>query len=304
MTNKIDIDRNAHVAKLRALGVAITPPMITGTIELYKPLHAGASTANVQITRDVRYGDDARHRMDVFVPSGARPGSLPVLMFVHGGGFVGGDKSTPDSPFYDNVGLWAARNGFIGVTMTYRLAPTHRWPSGSDDVGRAVKHLRTTIAAQGGDPDKLFLMGQSAGAVHVAGYVANEQSPSRDGWHLAGAALISGLFDTGTMERNQLFDAYFGPDPAAYPDRPFLGKLASTEVPLFVVIGDFEPPDFLRQSVALLDAYFKHHKRLPRFVQLVGNNHLSTIMQINTDDTALAAPLLQFMRSIATPPAN
>lgn len=304
MTNKTHSDRAALAAKLRALGAAINPPMIAGTIELYKKLHAGASTANVQITRDVRYGDDARHRMDLFVPAGAEPESLPVLMFVHGGGFVGGDKSVPDSPFYDNVGLWAARNGFIGVTMTYRLAPTYRWPSGSDDVGRAVGHLRTTIAAQGGKPDKLFLMGQSAGAVHVAGYVANEQSPSRDGWHLAGAALISGLFDTQTMERNPLFEAYFGSDPAGYPDRPFLAKLARTDVPLFVAVGDFEPQDFLRQSVALLDAYFTHHKRLPRFVQLADNNHLSPVMQINTDDTALTAPLLEFMRSIATPTTN
>ena len=307
MNNTTDHERSAFVAKLRALGTAISPALINGTIELYKPLHAGASSANVQITRDIRYGDDARHRLDLFVPAGAKAGLLPVLMFVHGGGFVGGDKSTPDSPFYDNVGLWAARNGCIGVTMTYRLAPAHRWPSGSDDVGRAVNHLRSSLAAHGGDANKIFIMGQSAGAVHVAGYIANqqssEQSTSRDGWRPAGAALISGLFDTHTMEKDARFEAYFGRDPAAYADRPFLTQLVRTEVPLFVAIGEFEPVDFLRQSVALLDAYFAQHQRLPRYVQLAGNNHLSTILQLNTADTTLAAPLLEFMRSIAIAPA-
>ena len=61
----------------------------------------------------------------------ARAASRPVLVFVHGGGFTGGNKSTPGSPFYDNVPLWAARNGLVGVNITYRLAPQHPWPAGA-----------------------------------------------------------------------------------------------------------------------------------------------------------------------------
>jgi triacylglycerol lipase len=295
-TSDSNVERAAFIEKLRALGTAISPPLINGTIALYKPLHAGASTTNVQITRDVRYGDAERHRLDLFVPAGAR--NLPVLVYVHGGGFVGGDKTTPDSPFYDNVGLWAARHGFIGVTMTYRLAPEHRWPSGSDDVGRAMGHLRKILAEHGGDAAKVFVMGQSAGAVHVAGYLANEHSPSRDGWSPAGAVLVSGLFDTHTMEKNALFEAYFGRDPAKYADRPFLASLARTQVPLMMVLAEFDPPDFLRQSVALLDAYLRQHNRLPRFVHLFGHNHLSTILHLNTPDQALAVPLLDFTNSV------
>ena len=44
-------------------------------------------------------------------------------MFVHGGGFVAGDKHTPGTPRYELVGAWAARHGWVGVTMTHRLAP-------------------------------------------------------------------------------------------------------------------------------------------------------------------------------------
>lgn len=300
-TSPRNAERAAFVEKLRALGTAVNLPMIGGTTELYKPLHAGAAAADVKIVRDERYGEADRHRLDLFVPAGAR--DLPVLVFVHGGGFVSGDKSMPGSPFYDNVGLWAARNGFIGVTMTYRLAPDHRWPSGSDDVSQALGHLRRTIAAHGGDASKLFVMGQSAGAVHVAGYIANEQAPSRDGWSPAGAILVSGLFDTHTMDKNPLFEAYFGTDPVQYADRPFLVNLARTEVPLMVVLAELDPPDFLRQSVALLDAYLRQHNRLPHFVYMLGHNHLSTVLHLNTTEETLAVPLLAFTDSILAPAA-
>lgn len=289
--------RADFVRRLHALGTAVSPTLVNGTIELYKPLHAGTTTQGVKITRDVRYGEAERHRLDVFVPETAAE-NLPVLVYVHGGGFVTGDKSSPDSPFYDNVGLWAARNGCIGVTLTYRLAPEFRWPSGSDDVGRAVKHLHETIAAQGGDPNRIFIMGQSAGAVHVAGYLANQhsgQASASSAFKPAGAILVSGLFDTHTMEKNPFFEAYFGRDPAMYADRPFLASLARTKVPLLVIVAEFDPPDFLRQHVALLDAYLREHNELPRCHQFGGHNHLSTVLHLNTSDETLAVALREFM---------
>ena len=76
----------------------------------------------VKIERDVKYGAADRNLLDVFTP--ATDSSVrPVLIFVHGGAFVGGNKRGPGSPFYDNIMLWAVKNGFVGVNMTYRLAP-------------------------------------------------------------------------------------------------------------------------------------------------------------------------------------
>jgi acetyl esterase/lipase len=283
------------LARLQSLGKAITPDMINGTIGLYAPLHAQAPAPDLKITRDLRYGDAERHRLDIYAPqqSGEK---RPVLVFVHGGGFVGGDKQTPNSPFFENVGRWAVRNEFLGVALTYRLAPAHRWPCGSDDVASAVAYLRKHVGEYGGDADKIFLMGQSAGAVHVAGYIAREQSPSKDGWRPAGAILISGLYDTPTMERNPLFNAYFS-DPAVATEKPFLDALARTDVALLSVIAELDPVDFIRQFNKLNEAYLAHHQRLPRIVQMQGHNHLSTVMHINTDDESLAIPLFDFMRS-------
>jgi acetyl esterase/lipase len=282
-------------AKIRALGTEVNPHTIGATIALCMPLHTGISDAGLQTTRDVPYGPHERHRLDVFAAEGGGS-ALPVLLFVHGGGFVAGNKSNPGSPFYDNVGRWAARNGMLGVTMTYRLAPEHRWPSGSEDVGRAVQWLRSNVAAHGGDPGRIFVMGQSAGAVHVAGYVAREHSSDGDEWRPAGAILVSGLYDTRSMEKNSLFQAYFGSDAESAARVSFLDALSRTMVPLFVVLAEYDPRDFQRQAVELNGAYVGQHQHWPRFLQLAGHNHLSTIFGLNAPGDRLGPEILTFAR--------
>jgi acetyl esterase/lipase len=86
-----------------------------------------------------------RQRLDVHT-SGAPVGEpAPVVLFVHGGGFAGGDKHVPGTPMYDHIGAWAVRNGWVGVTMTYRLAPEHPWPAGAQDAAAAAGWVRANI---------------------------------------------------------------------------------------------------------------------------------------------------------------
>ncbi len=286
--------------KLRTIGTAISPETITGTAALVAPLHARVPSESVRITRDHRYGPADRNRLDLFESKTAAAGPLPILLFVHGGGFVMGDKTAPNSPFYDNVGLWAAAHGMIGVTMTYRLAPQNPWPAGSEDVSLAVKWLRENIAAHGGDLNRIFVMGQSAGAVHVAGYVAREFGETagrapREGWKPAGAILVSGLYDTDTMEREARFRAYFGEDDAKLENASFLGALASTAVPVLAIVAELDPPDFQRQFVVLLEARVRQQRPQVRIAQLAGHNHLSTVWQMNTDGDTLGPEILDLI---------
>ena len=74
----------------------------------------------------------------------------------------------------------------VGVTMTYRLAPQHQWPAGAQDVGQAVAWVAQNIGEYGGDPSRVVLAGHSAGATHVAGYLASQRPASRRrGWSTA-----------------------------------------------------------------------------------------------------------------------
>ena len=169
-------------AKLLELGRVIDPPK---TSALYIPLHEKEPYAGVKIERDVKYGAAERNLLDVFMPE-ANSAARPVLIFVHGGGFVRGDKAPPGSPFNDNVMVWAARSGMVGVNINYRLAPKDPWPAGSQDTAAAIAWVRAHIAEHGGDPDRVFIWGHSAGANHVADYISHDEFHPK-GTGLAGA---------------------------------------------------------------------------------------------------------------------
>ena len=151
------------------------------------------------------------------MPETAAASPRPVLIFVHGGAFVGGNKrTTPTSPFYDNIMLWAAKNGFIGVNVTYRLAPQAPWPArrpGSRH--RGAMGPSDKIGERGGDPARIYLMGHSAGAVHVSSYVSHPEFHKVKGGGLAGAIMVSGIYDltaiTAGRDPARLFRHRSGP---------------------------------------------------------------------------------------------
>ena len=90
----MSLDIFAMATEVRALGTEITPAAIEGTAKLYAPEHEREPYQGVKVSRDEAYGADPRHLLDVFAPE-ASSLSRPVLLFVHGGGFVAGDKHRP-----------------------------------------------------------------------------------------------------------------------------------------------------------------------------------------------------------------
>src|SRR6266516_3122526 len=109
--------------EIAAIGDVLGPDQLASRA-VYEGAHAQPPYDGVRVTRDVPYGPAERHRLDVF--AGPDDGARPVVVFVHGGTFVGGDKAIAGSPYHENVGLWACRAGLLGVTMNHRLAPDHR----------------------------------------------------------------------------------------------------------------------------------------------------------------------------------
>jgi len=275
-------------AKLLALGTELSPQMMQGTKEVMASIAAPADPA-VAITRDQFYGPDERHRLDLFRKG--NPSRAPVLVYVHGGGFVMGDKTSPGSPFFDSIGQWAAQQGWIGVTLTYRLAPKHRWPCGPEDMGRAVQWLRENVAGYGGDPDGIFLMGQSAGAAHVAAYI----SRSGSGTGLAGALLISGIYNAVTQPPNQFSTAYYGEDPATLAEANCVPALLATKLPLLFSVSEFDPRDFQSQAAQLTQAWFQQNGRYPAMEYLAGHNHLSPAQSIGSAEDQLARSVAAFV---------
>ena len=232
------------VWKLLEIGRVIDPPK---TAALFAPMQQKEPYQGVKTERDVKYGPADRHLLDVFTPETAAS-ARPVLIFIHGGGFVAGNKRTnPGSPFYDNIMLWAVNNGFVGVNATYRLAPQSPYPAGAEDLAAVVQWVASKIGERGGDPARIFLMGHSAGAVHVANYVSHPEFYKVKGGGLAGAMMVSGIYDL-TRRRSAIAEiAYFGSDPSRYAERSSLQGLLETKIPLMVAAAELDPPRFVEQ---------------------------------------------------------
>jgi len=124
---------------------------------------------SVQVVRNIDYaGDGLRsHRLDIVRGRGEPPSGAPVLLYIHGGAWVVGDKREQGFPLMHEL----ARRGWVAVTINYGLSPKATWPEHVVDCKRALAWVRDHIAEYGGDPRFVAVSGGSAGG-HLAALVA------------------------------------------------------------------------------------------------------------------------------------
>ncbi|MBO0754382.1 MAG: alpha/beta hydrolase [Bradyrhizobiaceae bacterium] len=281
-------------AKVAALGRVVDPE---NTGKIYTPLQEKEPYAGIKVVRDVSYGPHARNVVDIFIPESG-PAGRPVLMFVHGGGYTRGNKRPPGSAFYDNIMVFAARHGMVGVNVEYRLAPEFPWPAGVEDMSAAVRFVNDKIATYGGDPARVFLMGHSAGAGHVAAYVSHPEFHGPKGAGIAGAIFSSGpSYVIRTQEPAQSTLAYFGSDTSRYAEREALPGLVKTEIPFMFSSAELDPPNITEQFEALKDAMCKSARGCARSIVLPRHSHMSEPYAINTADTQFSDLILAFIKT-------
>ena len=116
---------------------------IEKTLEVFTPVLAAAPKSGINITRDVAYGADARHKLDLFRGEGIK--GAPVVVFLHGGAYVRGERNlNPEA--YGNVAMYFARQGMLGVNATYRLAPAAQWPAAAQYPARSpINHVKNAV---------------------------------------------------------------------------------------------------------------------------------------------------------------
>ncbi|HET9232438.1 MAG TPA: alpha/beta hydrolase [Vitreimonas sp.] len=148
------MDRRALLAALPLLA-ACTPSL--GAFDALAPRDAGAR----RVARDVAYGEGPRRRLDVYAPT-QRDGSAPVIVFIYGGSWDSGDKDD-----YEFLGAALASRGFVTVLPDYRLVPEVRFPGFIEDCAAAVRWVSDHVGEHGGDPERIVLVGHSAGAYNA-----------------------------------------------------------------------------------------------------------------------------------------
>lgn len=286
---------NDYARDLRKIGREINPSTLAATRQLVLEMLPRDDARDVKIERDIAYGSHERQRLDVFTPAAGFDVNRPVLVFVHGGGFIAGDKHTPGSPFYSNVGIWAVRNGYNGVTITYRLAPQARFPSGIEDLRAVMDWLEVKGASRGLSSENVFLMGQSAGAAHVASYIAHAGLYAPKPHGVSGLILLSGIYNYEIMPPSPMEPAYLGEDRSVYTSHSSLKGLVDSKIPMMVTLAEFDPPQFERQGLELLMALQAKRKRMPRFVHAIGQNHLSVAMYLGLHGDLVGTQIKSFI---------
>jgi len=283
-------------AAIRAAGPVIDPPAAKA---LYAPLLADMPLGG-EVIRDLAYGSDERHRLDLYLPVGAS-GPAPVVVFLHGGGFIRGDKGDRAA-----VGHYFSRHGVLAILPNYRLGPTHRWPAGAEDVSSVLAWARAHVAAHGGDPDHIVLAGESAGAAHVAAATLVKRFHPAEGLKIAGAYLASGVYNAELelLARRQLGiatpdprnEAYFGTGFADYRAMSTVELVDAAPFPLAISYAELDPVQMQAQAGELFARLVTRHGFAPRIAMIRNHNHLSQVYSINSGDESLAGPLLAFVR--------
>lgn len=281
---------------LESLGRALTPEMIRGTVALMAEMITPGLFSETRVHRDLPYGPHERHVLDLYAADDEGGGApRPVVVYVHGGGFVAGAKSSETTPFFGNVGGWAARAGYVCAAINYRLAPESTWPGGAEDIGRAVSWLVENVSDHGGDPEQIYLVGQSAGAMHVADYVTRPELAGPYGQAVAGAALISCIYDVGRTLDKPMHRAYWGDDRGTWGEKATLDGLVDTSVPLFLAVAEFDDPQFQDHAAQLVATWHARRGEYPPMHLLDGHNHLSTVYGIGSAHDSLGPLLEQFI---------
>lgn len=248
------------------------------------------------VTRDIAYGPHPRNVLDVYVPA-VRASAAPVVIFLHGGAFIDGQKDrTPE--FYSNVCWYFVRHGIVAVNMENRLAPEFKYPSGSEDVGGAVRWARANIERFGGDPRRIFVMGHSAGAAHVGCYAYDRRFHAADGPGIAGLIVLSGRVRAEMLADNpnaKKVEAYYGSDPAALERGSVVSHVRPDSVPTMIGIAEFENPLLDIHCLELAWRLAQAKRRGPRVVWLPGHNHTSSVAHLNTADDTLGSAIRDFI---------
>jgi acetyl esterase/lipase len=195
-------------------------------------LNVLALLGRYRVTTGIAYAPGPRHSLDVYAPIPAH--GSPVVVFFYGGNWQEGDRA-----IYRFVGAALAARGIVTVIPDYRVYPEVRFPAFVEDGARAVRWTHDHVAAFGGDPSRVVLMGHSAGAYIAAMLTYDRQwleevdlDPDRD---IRGLVGLAGPYDFLPL-RDETLKIIFGPTSRLAASQP-INYVESGAPPTFLVTG-------------------------------------------------------------------
>lgn len=191
----------------------------------WQNLSVGEVPENIQLDRDIAYATMDGHelKLDIAYPKDNKT-KIPAIVYIHGGGWVLGDKNPNEAITY-------AKNGFVGIAIQYRLSTVAKFPAAVHDCKAAIRWVRAKAEKYGIDPDKIGVIGESAGG-HLAALLGTSSGDSYldgDRPYRKYSSNVQAVVDNfGPIDLLTLKDtpSPMDPNPAIGPIAGWLGKSA------------------------------------------------------------------------------
>lgn len=170
------------------------------------------------ILENISYGPHERNKMDIMLPSGRNTTKTKILVLIHGGGWIGGDKSDFDVILNrDNLENLKKEFPDIAVfSFNYRLATSeaNQYPAAEQDVKAAMDFIYKNANTYQVNSNATYILGGSAGAHLAALYTVKNPSPQIKGTiGISGAYELKSLYTDGNAEAKQVLEAFLGGTP-------------------------------------------------------------------------------------------
>lgn len=245
--------------------------------------------------------------LDIYAPKNAK--NSPVMIMIHGGGWRNGDKS--NRGFIENKVPFFNENRYIAVSINYRLSPAIKHPAHIEDVAEAVAWIHKNINKYGGDKDKLFVMGHSAGA-HLAALIAVDERRLKvhklNLSAIKGVILLDGAgYDIpNQMKGNEFFSGILGDmyenaftnDEAVQKDAsPLFQIKKGTKIPPFLIFTAGGRKASVGQSENLVKALTKVGVKAQAFDDS-DKNHMTINKQFGLTDELTTKMSEEFLTAI------
>lgn len=191
---------------------------------------------------EIAYGVHPRQRLDLYRPKDLI-GTPPVVVFFYGGGWEGGQKSD-----YRFAALALVEQGFVVAVPDYRVYPEARFPAFLEDSAKAVAWVRANARIGGGDPDRLFLAGHSAGAYNAAMLALDPEYLGAEGVSpaaISGVVGLAGPYDFLPLTSKTLESIFAAPDAGRTQPITFARKDAP---PMLLATGDVDTTVYPRNT--------------------------------------------------------
>jgi acetyl esterase/lipase len=259
-----------------------------------------APLPDVRAERDISYytgpgADKVKHKLDLYLPKGKS--DFPIVMFVHGGAWVFGDKDFWG--VHEAIGRMFARHGIGAAVISYRLSPAVQHPEHVKDVARAFAWLHENVKNYGGRPDELFVCGHSAGGHLVSLLATDDTYLKAEGLSLAdikGVMPISGVY----LIPDKWVTDVFGKDPETRKKASPINDVHAGCPPFCVVYGDDDFPTCGATSERFCEA-LKAEKVAAESLEIKKRNHIDIITGCGKDDDPCAKALVDFvMKHVAS----